>query len=147
MISHLNQKGFTLLEVFAAIMIFALGILALTRLQITSLQTNSFSNDLTQATTLAMARMEDLLRLPYTDANLVDRDNDGTAGLDDQPNRPSPNNGPDFALNQDRFTIYWNIADNDPIVNTKRIGLTVTWRDNKNTLHSAIFHTTKADIF
>jgi prepilin-type N-terminal cleavage/methylation domain-containing protein len=70
-----NQKGFTLVEVIAAIAVFAFGMLALYRLQASTLMSNSFSNELTRATVLAQDRMEELMGLPYDD--LTDGDDDG----------------------------------------------------------------------
>ena len=57
----IGQRGFTLLEVFAAILVFALGAMALYRLQVATIQSSSFANDLTEATTLAQGKMEELL--------------------------------------------------------------------------------------
>ena len=63
----INQRGFTLLEVVAAIVAFAFGSLALYRLQAATIMGNSFSNELTRGNALAQDRMERLMALPYLD--------------------------------------------------------------------------------
>jgi prepilin-type N-terminal cleavage/methylation domain-containing protein len=60
-----NQQGLTLIEVIFALSIFAIGILAVSTLAITSVNSNSSSRRLTEATTLAEDRLERLMTLPY----------------------------------------------------------------------------------
>jgi len=77
-----RQKGFTLLEVLAAIMVFAFGMLALYRLQAASVVSNAHSDEITQSLVLGQSRMEFLMSRPYTrlliDPLLMDLDGDGT---------------------------------------------------------------------
>jgi len=77
-----NQEGFTLLEVIAAVGVFAFGMLALCRLQAATVVTNSMSNEMTKANTLIQERMETLMTLPLTDPGtgifLKDTDGSGT---------------------------------------------------------------------
>ncbi len=63
-------RGFTLIEVLIAMAIFAIGILAVTSMQIRSINQNSTARLQTEATTLAVEWMEQLLALPYEDARL-----------------------------------------------------------------------------
>jgi type IV pilus assembly protein PilV len=62
-----NQKGFTLIELLIAMTIFAIGLLAVAGMQVTSIRANSRSNTLTVATSMAQRVMEDLLSKDPTD--------------------------------------------------------------------------------
>ena len=149
-----NQRGFTLLEVFAAILVFALGAMALYRLQVATIQSSSFANDLTEATTLAQGTMEELLARDYLDPNLVDTDGDGTNqdlngdGVDDNggdfglghDNPLDSSTQVDFAVQSGRYQVCWNVANDHPIPATKTIRLIVTWHDNKDVPHRTVFN-------
>ncbi len=107
-----NQKGFSLLEVLIAISIFAVGLLALAQMQITSIQGNAFSGRTTDATTLAQDRLEQLMALAYTDADLDDGAHEDTQTVEGVT-----------------YTISWNVTDNALINNTKTVIMTVAWSD------------------
>jgi prepilin-type N-terminal cleavage/methylation domain-containing protein len=55
-----NQKGFSLIEVAVAMGVFSIGALTVSQLLILSLQNNKIGNQITQATMLAEAQMEEL---------------------------------------------------------------------------------------
>ncbi len=63
-------EGFTLIEVMIALVILAVGILALGTMQIVSIRTNAFSSEMTYSTMLAQQRMEILRNLAYNDTDL-----------------------------------------------------------------------------
>lgn len=65
-----GQRGFTLLEVMIALAIFAVGILAVSAMQINSINQNAGARMQTEATTLATDAMERLLALPYDHSQL-----------------------------------------------------------------------------
>lgn len=163
-----KQSGFTLIEVFAAMVVFALGLLALTKLQVTSIAANSFANDLSQAATLAENTMEQLMALAYTAPELLDSDQDGTTqdgntnGIDDDDEGTSNDGVAQFGLadadsgsadhalarqgpNQ-RYGVYWNVAIDQPNINNKRIRVIVDYRDQKNRLHRIALESIKSDI-
>ena len=60
-----HQAGFTLIEVMIALAIFAIGILAVSAMQITAVNQNSGSRMQTEATAVAIQLMERLKALPY----------------------------------------------------------------------------------
>ena len=150
----IGQRGFTLLEVFAAILVFALGAMALYRLQVATIQSSSFANDLTEATTLAQGQMEELLARDYLDPNLLDNDGDGTNqdvdgdGVDDDggdfglahDDPLDSSTGVDSTLQSGRYQVSWNVANDHPFPATKTIRLIVTWRDNKDVPHRTVFN-------
>ncbi len=123
----LDEKGFSLIEILIAITVFAIGILALGKMQITSIKGNSCANELSRATILAQDKTEELISLPYDTDLLKDSDTDGKAGLDDT-NAAADHNDPNNPVN-DRYNIFWNIATDYPINNTKEIRIIITWID------------------
>ena len=64
--SRNREKGFTLVEIMIALFILTIGILAVASMQNSSLLGTAKSNAVTQATNVAMDRMERLLALPFT---------------------------------------------------------------------------------
>lgn len=72
-----NAKGFTLIEVMITAFILAVGILAMSTMQIRAMNANSSSFSRSSATLIAENILEELQRLPFDDVNL-----DGTAGAD-----------------------------------------------------------------
>ena len=139
----MDEKGFTLIEILIAITVFAIGILAVAKMQITAVKGNSFANNLSKATTLAQNRMEKLIGLPYSDSLNNDRDGDGNGGLDDT-NVAADHNDPNNPVDG-RYNIFWNIAANDPIINTKKIRVIIIWTD-KGLQKEVKITSMKADI-
>ena len=108
----LNDKGFSLLEVLVAVVIFAVGILAMAALQLTAIKGNHFSNNLTEATTIAQEKLEELIQTDYSLSN---------AGEPLAPGNHSETQG--------IYTIDWTVQDNTPIQDTKTILITVRWTE------------------
>jgi len=65
-----KQKGFTLIEVLFSLIIFAVGLLAIAGMQITSIKGNHFSSNVTQAAVLAQNKLEYLKNLSFEDPKL-----------------------------------------------------------------------------
>ena len=72
-------RGFSLLEVLLGISIFMIGMLGVTALNISSLKSNTFSGNLSEATLLAATKIEELMAQDFDDpaSQLFDEDNDG----------------------------------------------------------------------
>lgn len=123
-----RENGFTLVEILIALAILAIGLLALAEMQISAIKGNAFSGTTTDATTLAQDRLEQLMALTYsgltTDANLVDTDADGDAGLNDAAAATA-----DFSQSQGDYTVYWNVSDGSVITNTKTLCVIVAWTE------------------
>lgn len=64
-INKKNEKGFTLVEVMVAVAILSFGILAVAKMQNQALLGTTRSNSVTEATTVAMDRMERLFAMPF----------------------------------------------------------------------------------
>ena len=104
---QVNNGGFTLLEVLFALAIFSIGILAIAGMQISSINGNSSARMQTEATTLAVERLEQLSARPYDHADL------------------DPNNNP-HQRTSGSYTIVWQVSVGVPRTSTKTINITVT---------------------
>jgi len=109
---RINNRGFTLIEVMITLAIFSIGILAIAGLQISSINGNSSARIQTEATTLAVERLERLVALPYDHSDL------------------DPSNNPHQAASGS-YTIVWDVNEDVPITLTKTINIRVT-ADNPN---------------
>jgi type IV pilus modification protein PilV len=107
-----NTQGFTLIEIVIALAIFSIGILAIASVQMSSINGNSSARMQTEATTLAVERLERLIALPYDHADL------------DESNNP-------HQATSGSYTIVWRVSEDVPIPSTKTIIVTVT-ADNPN---------------
>ncbi|MDY0042432.1 MAG: prepilin-type N-terminal cleavage/methylation domain-containing protein [Desulforhabdus sp.] len=116
-----DSKGFTLVEVFVAMLIFLLGLLPLLRLAVASIQGNIYAQQLTRATALAEAKMESLLVMPYQ--NLVDE---------------AP-----IAKSTHGYTVTW--TQSQIIPNTTTVSVSVSWLDKGGTTHGISMSSIKGD--
>lgn len=153
-----NTKGFSLLEVLLGVTVFMIGMLGVTALNISSLKSNTFSGNMSEATELAAGKIEELMVLDFDDADeLKDLDGDGNGavqdgnnnGIDDDDEGTSVDDWPNFGLDDvgtggapDRsdnwdlgvgkngmYDIYWNVAEGEPLPdNTKRVNVFVEWQ-------------------
>jgi prepilin-type N-terminal cleavage/methylation domain-containing protein len=62
----LNKRGFTVLEILIAVLIFALGALILAKMQVTSVKGSGFNKQAAVSTTLAQKKMEELKAMSYS---------------------------------------------------------------------------------
>ena len=61
-----DNKGFTLLELVIAILVFAVGILGIAKMQSLSVMGNSYGMHMSQAVNIAQDKLEELQDLPIT---------------------------------------------------------------------------------
>jgi type IV pilus assembly protein PilV len=136
----LQEKGYTLIEVLIAITVLAFGLMAVATMQVTAIKTNAIASGISQGLTLAQARVEELMNLPYGHDDLKDFDGDGTGkdldndGVDDNEDNFGLNHTEGEADNStpetnDGYTIYWNVAINVPVIDSKTIRVIVTWTE------------------
>jgi len=109
-----DQAGFTLLEVLVAIVILSIGLLGMAKTQIATIRTNSQSNTMLAASSLAQATMEDILALDGDDPRFQDEHDyavwDGVQTL--------PGSG--------SYQVYYKtIVDYDGVPNVTRIDIKV----------------------
>jgi type IV pilus assembly protein PilV len=84
-----NTEGFTLIEVMIAACILAVGILAVSLMQIKAMDANDSAFSRSDAKLIAQNFLEELRRLPFTDANLS-----GTAGANLDAGAAAPGGQP-----------------------------------------------------
>jgi type IV pilus assembly protein PilV len=104
---YLREDGFTMIEVLIALTIFTVGLLAVAKMQVSAIHVNSRANRLTQRTTYAQGKIEELVARPYTHSDL-----DSAVSH--------------METTTDGFTVSWTITDNYPAPNVKLISVTVT---------------------
>lgn len=119
-----REGGFTLVEVMVALGILAFGILAIASMQTSSLGGISLAGNTTDATTVAMNQMDQLIPLPFTSSQLS------------MGNHALPNSG--------RFTVNYTVSAG-PLNNTRNIRLTVGWME-KDAPKTAFLTYTKMDV-
>lgn len=84
-----SSRGFSLLEVLLGITVFMIGMLGVTALNISSLKSNTFSGNMSEAVIIAGDRLEKLMATDFDDDDLKDADGDGT-NQDLLPDLPVP---------------------------------------------------------
>jgi prepilin-type N-terminal cleavage/methylation domain-containing protein len=151
-------RGMSLLEVMISLVILAVGLLGLVGLQVTAIEGNRFAGDMTEATNLALNRLEELRGLSFNPstnppvASCIDDtgiDNQlcmSSGWTDTSPADGVPDQGAFFRNAADgpfttvnvgnwEYEIGWNIfdinSDDDAagIIDTKTICVIVTWTD------------------
>ena len=135
-----NEKGFSLLEVLIALVILALGLLALGNMQVMGIGGNASGQKITTATTLAQDALEGLINLPYNTLDTRAPIIDGTSGNFDT-DFPEYNNG-NVGVSSKTFMgidyVRTYMVDRDyPVAGeTMTIQVTVTWNDQAGNPHS-----------
>ena len=102
-----NNRGYTLIEVLIALVIFTIGFLSLASVQINSITQNASARMYTEATALAVDSLERLISLPYDHSDLDHEDNP-------------------HSRTADGYTIEWNVQDDVPVTAAKTIIVKVT---------------------
>ncbi|MBW2285218.1 MAG: prepilin-type N-terminal cleavage/methylation domain-containing protein [Deltaproteobacteria bacterium] len=123
--------GYSLIETMISIVVLAIGLLAVGSMQISAFKGNTIANSITQEMERARDTLEKLRGLPYDHELLEDKNGDGVAGLDNMYPTHGVEEYPssaDYAEAEGRFNIYWNVVDDHPLPNTKRITVVVTSR-------------------
>jgi type IV pilus assembly protein PilV len=112
-----NSKGFTLIEVLIAMVVFLIGFLAVGAMQISAVNSNTHARMRTEATVLAADVAEQLMALPYDPASgaagpygMVDPLDDGTHSVAAAP-----------------YTVEWEVTE-AASGRTKNIDVTVRWQ-------------------
>ncbi len=73
-------KGFTLIEIMVAITLLSIGLLGMAGLTVGIMRGNALSSEVTTATALAQAKMEDIKRVGYSGATEITEDYNSIAG-------------------------------------------------------------------
>jgi prepilin-type N-terminal cleavage/methylation domain-containing protein len=131
------SAGFTLIEVLIAIVTVAIGFLGVASLMSGAIGGNSKALAITNATRAAADHLEWLTALPYDHPLLQDDSGEGlldlrnplpplAPGVQDRPDPVARPADHEITSPDDNYTIYWNIAADQPITDTKTIMVIVT---------------------
>lgn len=126
-----NNHGFCLLEILIALFIFTIGILALLIMLLYTVKGNSMSIQLTNAAHLASKQIEKIML--SDDDSITDADNDGISGLDDCDESTSDGTNLNVEAGNlgKHYNIYWNVAEDQPVADTKTIRVIVSWQEGE----------------
>ena len=116
-----SNGGFTLIEVMIAILILAVGMLAMAMLQVTAIRGGSFANQMTQASIYGQDKIEELKNTAY--ASVANGNDTVTSG-----------NGVTYTRN-------WTVTTDSPYTGSKTVNLTVSWTGPQGNPHSIQFST------
>ncbi len=122
-----KNDGYSMIEISLAMGIFAIGLLAIASMQISSRMGGRSAADSTEAAVVAMDKLEQLMALDYDDEsgnNLNDNTGDGESGLSNSTVGTADYNETDSS---GKYTILWNVAVNVPISGAKTIRVIVQW--------------------
>jgi type IV pilus assembly protein PilV len=116
-----GEAGFTIIEMMMAVVILAIGILAIVALQTSNVARNNTAKHQSEGYTWAMDQIETLLNLNYTHADLA---------VQGDPINVVDNDG--HVLVRAPYTVEWDVADNgaaglNNIENSKRVHVSVRW--------------------
>lgn len=122
-----NDEGFTLIEVMVAIAVVTVGIVGVLTMQTTSISGNAGANRISSASVWASKEIERFIYMKYDDVIFNDIGVAGSGGLN---STTIGADGTKTVESQDgRYNIYWNVADDYPVLNVKTIRVIVTRQD------------------
>jgi len=111
-----DARGFMLVEVLVAVVVFAIGALALATLMPVGIHSSNSASQQSRASELVARKAEQLLNTPYSDAEL-------TANAHADVNNPLTG----------EYYLQWVVEDDQPIVSCKRVTITVSRLSATNT--------------
>jgi Tfp pilus assembly protein PilV len=144
-----GEGGFSLLEVFVALLILSLGILALAMVQMTALTARAplSSSNPRMATELAQEAIDRLFLVPWSELRSSHPDGfqAGTEGVAPAFSRLAASSGDSVTLHGTTFYRLWQVTPDPEIPNLKTISVWCCWRSGKNTWRQAMLVTQRAD--
>ena len=105
-----SQDGIGLIEILIAIVLFGIGVSLALRTLPDSNVAMTRGRNLTTATNFAQEKVEQLMSIPFSNADLV-------SGSHDDPENPIDRN----------FTRSWTVADDSPVAGMKTVAVTVSF--------------------
>ena len=120
-----NNNGFTVVELMVAVVITVIAFAGLATMEIACINGNSIASNVTTGITLAQDKMEELKALAFSDPWLEAAGN--PPGVDSAGNSHEQ-------TTSDGYTVRWDVADNTPVPNTKRIVVTITGKGKTSRL-------------
>ena len=105
-----SQKGVGLIEILIAIVLFGIGVSLALRTLPESNVAMTRGRNITTATNFAQEKVEELMSIPFTDANL-------NSGAHNDPENPIDRS----------FTRSWTVTDDSPISGMKTVAVSVSF--------------------
>ncbi|WP_459924376.1 type IV pilus modification PilV family protein [Desulfatiferula olefinivorans] len=112
-----GERGFTIVEVMIAIVIFSIGVLAVAQMQVRALNAGRQSFNQTEAAMWAANQAETFVSLPFTDPALANGTNTVGDGM---------------------YQLNWTVSQPGADPGTLLIQITVTWND-RNVAKNLVF--------
>ena len=131
-----QENGFSLLEVLIALVILAIGLLAVAQMQITAIKGNAFGSGMTSASSLAANTLERLMALPYDDSQLTTYDTWITDDITEI----------EGGVNNEGYVREYQVEDNTPPrlgIQMKQITVSVVWTDSNGITRNVTMVTQK----
>jgi len=144
-----REGGFSLLEVFVALLILSSGILFLAMVQMTALTAKApfISPNARMATDLAQEEIDRLFQVPWGELRSSHPDGfqTGTEGVAPAFSRLSASSGDSVTVQGTTFYRVWHVTP-DPVIPTlKTITVWCCWRSGKSSWRQTMLVTQRAD--
>jgi type IV pilus assembly protein PilV len=104
------SNGFSLLEIMVALAVFSVGLLAIFSMQFSAIRTNAVARGVTENITVATAKVEQLMALPFDHADLAPGLRQAAMSADGIDN--NLNGAVDEPGESGYLQIEWNVVDN-----------------------------------
>ena len=144
-----RERGFSLLEVFVALLILSFGILFLAMIQLTALTAKvpfSSSNPRT-AIELAQEGIDRLFQVPWGELRSSHPDGfqEGTEGVSPAFSRLAASSGDFVTLQGTTYYRVWKVTPDPEIPNLKTITVWCCWRSGKSSWRQTMLVSQRAD--
>jgi hypothetical protein len=144
-----REGGFSLLEVFIALLILSLGLLFLAMVQMTALTAKApFASSIPRtATDLAQEAVDRLIQIPWGKLRSSHSDGfqTGAEGVSPAFSRLDEFSGDSVALQGTTFYRIWRVTPDPEIPNLKTITVWCCWRSGKRSWRQTMLVTQRAD--
>jgi len=145
----IGKGGFSLLEVFVALLILSLGILLLAMGQMTALTAKApfISPNTRMATDLAQESIDRLSQVPWGELRSSHPDGfqTDTEGVSPAFSRLAASSGDSVTLQETTFYRVWRVTSDPEISTLKTITVWCCWQSGKNSWRQAMLVTQRAD--
>ena len=132
-----NRRGFTLIEVLIAMVVFAIGMLALAAMFVTQARSNVAARGFTAAVNLGQEVHERLRSEPFASGQLA-----AGAHIPDGaflPVNPVDEMGTAGGAFPTIYTRAWDVQDGVPAPGPRTLPVTVVWTDEQGASHTVTF--------
>jgi len=144
-----REGGFSLLEVFVALLILSLGILFLAMVQMTALTAKApfSSSNVRTATELAQEAIDRLFQVPWGELRSSHPDGfqAGTEGVSPAFSRLVASSGDSVTVQGATFYRVWQVTPDPEIPTLKTITVWCCWRSGQSSWRLAVLVTQRAD--